>query len=45
MAHLLLSDDDIEMYFKLYVLLYADGTVIFAENEQELQAALNAMFL
>ena len=45
MAHLLLSDDAIEMYFKLYVLLYADGTVIFAENEQELQAAFNAMFL
>ena len=45
MAHLLLSDDDIEVYFKLYILLYADDTVIFAENEQELQAALNAMFL
>ena len=44
-AHLLLSDDDVEMYSKLYVLLYADDTVIFAENEQELQAALNEMFL
>ena len=39
MAHLLLSDDDIEVYFKLYKLLYADDTVIFAENELELQAA------
>ena len=45
MAHLLLSDDNIEVYFKLYILLYADDTVIFAENELELQAALNAMFL
>ena len=45
MAHLLLSDDDVEVYFKLYILLYADDTVIFAENEHELQAALNAMFL
>ena len=26
-------------------LLYADDTIIFAENEQRLQAALNAMFL
>ena len=45
MAHLLLSDNDVEVYFKLYILLYADDTVIFAENEHELQAALNAMFL
>ena len=33
MGYLLLSDDDVEVYFKLYVLLYADDTVIFAENE------------
>ena len=45
MAHLSLSDDDTEVYFKLFLLLYADATVIFAENELELQAALNAMFL
>ena len=45
MAHLLLSDDDVEVYFKLYILLYAGDTVIFAENEHELQAALNAIFL
>ena len=42
---ILLSNDDIEVYFKLYILLYADGTVIFAESAEELQAALNAMFL
>ena len=45
MSHILLSNDDIEVYFKLYILLYADDTVIFAESEAELQAALNAMFL
>lgn len=44
-ARELLSDDDIEIYLKLYILLYADDTVIFAEDEYELQAALNAMFL
>ena len=26
MAHLLHSDDDVEVYFKLHVLLYADDT-------------------
>ena len=44
MANRLLSDDDIEVYFKLYILLYADDTVIFAESNTELQAALNAMY-
>ena len=29
-SHLLFDDDDIEVYFKLYLLLYADDTVIFA---------------
>lgn len=45
MAHILLSNDEIEVYFKLYILLYADDTVIFAESAEELQAALNAIFL
>ena len=45
MAHILLSNDDIEVYFKLYILLYADDTVILAKSAEELQAALNAMFL
>ena len=45
MAKNLLSDDDIEVYLRLYILLYADDTVIFAESDQELQAALNVMFL
>ena len=38
-------DDDIGTYFKLYVLLYADDTVIFAESAEQLQAALNGLFL
>ena len=44
-SHLLFDNDDIEVYFKLYLLLYADDTVIFAESANELQAALNAMYL
>ena len=30
-------------YFKLYILLYADDTVILAENPNDLQASLNEM--
>ena len=44
-SHLLFDDDDIEVYFKLYLLLYADDTVIFAQTAAELQSALNAMYL
>ena len=29
MSHIRLSNDDIEVYFKLYILLYADDTVNF----------------
>ena len=45
MAKMLLSNEDVEVYSKLYILLYADDAVIFAESDKELQAALNAMFL
>ena len=45
MSKILLSNDEIEVLFKLYILLYADDTVIFAESKEELQAALNAMYL
>ena len=45
MSKILLSTDEIEVLFKLYVLLYADDTVIFAESKEELQSALNAMHL
>ena len=45
MSKSLLSDDEIEVLFKLYILLYADDTVIFAESKEELQSALNAIYL
>ena len=43
--HLLCEYDDVEVYFKLYLLLYADDTVILAESQDQLQAALNSMYL
>lgn len=43
--HLLCDNEDIEVYFKLYLLLYADDTVILAESNEQLQAALNSMYL
>lgn len=38
-----LSDDDVEVFLKLFTLLYADDTVVFAESECELQRALDAV--
>jgi hypothetical protein len=38
-----LSDEDTEVFLKLYTLLYADDTVILAESPSELQKALNAV--
>ena len=38
-----LSDDDVEIFLRLYVLLYADDTIVMAESPQELQLALNAV--
>ena len=40
MTHILFSADDIEVYFKLYILLYADDAVSFEESTEELCAAL-----
>ena len=40
----LLSDDDIEVFFMLYILLYVDDTIILAETVAELQRALNFMY-
>ena len=37
------QDDDTVVYIKLFVLLYADDTIIMAESRSELQAALNGM--
>ena len=39
-----LSDDDVEVFLRLYVLLYADDTIIMAETATELQLALDAVF-
>ena len=39
----LLSDDDVEVFLRLFLLLYADDTIIMAETPVELQNALNAM--
>ena len=38
-----LSDEDVEVYFRLYVLLYADDTIVLAESKEELQDALTAV--
>jgi len=38
-----LGDEDVELFFKLYTLLYADDTIVMAESENELQTALNAV--
>ena len=35
--------DDFETFLKLYVLLYADDTIVLAESPDELQIALNAL--
>jgi hypothetical protein len=34
----LLDTDEVAVYFRLYLLLYADDTVILAESAAELQA-------
>lgn len=44
-THLVLDTDEISVYLRLYLLLYADDTVILAESKVELQTALNAMYL
>ena len=37
-----LSDDDVEVYIRLYVMLYADDTIILAESPTDVQSALDA---
>ena len=41
----ILNTEDIEVFFKLYILLYADDTVIFAESPEGLQTAFDTMQL
>ena len=38
-----LLDHGIDVYMKLFTLLYADDTIVLAKSEQELQCALNAV--
>ena len=35
--------DDLEVFLRLYVLLYADDTVVMAETAEDLQSPLNAV--
>ena len=37
------KDDDLYEYIKMYIILYADDTVILAESPTELQMSLDAM--
>ena len=39
-----LNDDDVEHFLKIYVLLYADDTIVLSESAEELQKALNAVY-
>ena len=39
-----LCDEDVEVFLRLYVLLYADDTIVMAESPNDLQDALNAVF-
>ena len=45
MSRLLLGNDEIKVFFKVYISLYTDDTVILVESKDELQAALIAMYL
>ena len=39
----MVQDEDTVIYLKLFTILYADDTVIFAESRQELQTAFHGM--
>ena len=45
LVHQTLDTNEVEVFMRLYILLYADDAVLLAESAEELQAALNAMFL
>ena len=40
----MLSDEDVEVFVKLFTLLYADDTVVLAETEEDLQNSLVAVY-
>ena len=39
-----LDFDDIDTFIRLFLLLYADDTIVLAENEKDLQKALNVLY-
>ena len=39
-----LCDDDVEFFIRIFVLLYADDTVVLAESPRDLHNALNAVY-
>ena len=39
-----LSDEDTEVFLRLYCLLYADDTIILAESPEDLQSDLNCVY-
>ena len=45
LVHQTLESKLVEVFLRLYIFLYADDTALLAESAEELQAALNAMFL
>ena len=42
-VYTLLKEEDTELFLNLFVLLYADDTIILSENERQLQLAINGM--
>ena len=38
------NDSGVDIFFKLFSLLYADDTVILAESDKDLQDSLNAIY-
>jgi hypothetical protein len=40
----LLSDDDVEVFLKLYLLMYADDMILLSETKEDLQIALDELY-
>ena len=40
----MLETDDTVLYLKLYVLIYADDTILLCENAKNLQSSIDAMY-
>ena len=39
-----LSDDDVQVYLNMLLILYVDDTIILSENPKDLQKGLNGMY-